>query len=119
MLSIGSARIFTIIWSDNPNLQKMKPPTRLSSKKLIGSPVQILERLGRERTGKGQGVIYYLNLGFIVLNALSKTAFFSLVTLAYPKHIVFCFISFQYKPTTFAPSKVIVSFPKNARNLLA
>src|SRR6218665_200584 len=35
--------------------QKIEPPTRLSLKKLIGMPVQILERLGRERTGKGQG----------------------------------------------------------------
>jgi len=33
----------------------MKFPTQLSSQKLICSPVQIFERLGRERTGKGQG----------------------------------------------------------------
>ncbi|PGH39586.1 MAG: hypothetical protein CRN43_08120 [Candidatus Nephrothrix sp. EaCA] len=53
--SIGIACIFTIIRLDNPNLQKMKSPTRLSSQKLIGMPVQIFERLGWERTGKGQG----------------------------------------------------------------
>jgi len=55
MSSIGPACIFTIIRLDKQNLQKTKPPTQLSPKKLVGMPVQILERLGRERTGKGQG----------------------------------------------------------------
>jgi len=35
----------------------MKPPTRYSPKKLIGLPVRILERLGRERTEKGQALV--------------------------------------------------------------
>src|SRR6218665_1008458 len=54
MPSIGIAGIFTIIRLDKPNLQKIKSPTRLSSQKLICLPVQILERPGRERTGKRQ-----------------------------------------------------------------
>ena len=42
---------------NNPNLQKMKPPTRLSPKKLIGMPVRILERLdGKER---GRDRVYF------------------------------------------------------------
>jgi len=38
-----------------PNLQKMKPPTRLSLKKLIYLAVQIFERLDMGGTRKGQG----------------------------------------------------------------
>src|SRR6218665_2130645 len=82
MPSIGTAGIFTIMRLDNPNLQKMKSQTRLSLKKFIGMTVQILERLGRERTGKGQ-CIYYLNLrnirlGYLILfkTTLSKSSFF-------------------------------------------
>src|SRR6218665_3768688 len=43
---------FEIRNKSNPNRQKMKFPTRLFPKKLIGMPVQIFERLDRERTGQ-------------------------------------------------------------------
>src|SRR6218665_2224667 len=70
MPSMGIACIFTIIRLDNQNLQKMKPPTRLSSQKLIGMPVRILERLSRERTGKGQSLLLpttIYNFGILVV----------------------------------------------------
>src|SRR6218665_85874 len=70
MPSMGIACIFTIIRLDNQNLQKMKPPTRLSSQKLIGMPVRILERLSRERRGKGQSLLLpttIYNFGILVV----------------------------------------------------
>src|SRR6218665_1454138 len=101
MPSIGIAGIFTIIRLDNPNLQKMKFPTQLSSQKLICSPVQIFERLGRERTGKGQrggGRALFVCIFWLTISENSHRVF---VPLSFNKEVVIFIFFFLRKIFSF------------------
>src|SRR6218665_185470 len=76
MPSIGIACIFTIIRLDNPNLQKMKPPTRLSLKKSsFVCPFKYWNVLAGKERGRDRGQRLWKNY-FNFLNNIFIVKFY-------------------------------------------